>query len=307
MAAKSPPAAHSTDRHLSRQILTHADAYVAEWDRRHAERRILTQYFAGGPRPHQLTYGMAHPKILVFHHDRRRGRILKGGNKSAKTVAGVVEDILWCAGQHPLRRTAPLPVRGRLVAPDLPLTLDRPHVQRDTVRDWCPPQWLRGGSFEEAYSITGHTLHFANSSILEFLSFSQDPQVHAGERLHFVHFDEEPPRPIWAENMARLARGLYLGEWWMTYVPVAGLAWIEQELYRPALEERGPFGLHEVTIWDNVHNLPAGFIETLQESFREDEQKVRLYGQYGIREGLVFDLFGADHVVEAGQFVVVRE
>jgi phage terminase large subunit-like protein len=272
-----------------------------------AEAKLRT-YFAGGlsPRPGSLRFGVASPKIVAFHADNRAGRILKGGNKSAKTVAGAVDVVLRATGHHPWR-----PWRGpeaiRCVAPELPLSLDIPHPQRDTVLEWCPKHWLRGGTVDSAYSVTGHVLHFETGSFLEFLSFEQDPQVHAQERRTVCWFDEEPPKVIHQENMARLARGRLLGDWVMTYVPVAGLVWIHDELYRPALEgRRHDVGVHEVTIWDNQHNLPAGFIEQLATGMDPEVQKVRLYGQYGVREGLVFGVFGRNHMVDQ-QFTVTAE
>jgi len=276
-------------------------------DRLDAESKLRT-YFAGGlnPLPGSLRYGVASPKIITFHADNRAGRILKGGNKSAKTVAGAVDVLLRATGHHPWR-----PWRGaeaiRCVAPELPLGLDIPHPQRDTIMESCPSHWLRGGSFETAYSVSGHVIHFVGGSFLEFLSFEQDPQVHAQERRTVCWFDEEPPKAIFEENMARLARGRLLGDWLLTYVPVAGLVWIHDELYRPATERRRQdVGIHEVTIWDNAHNLPPGFIEQLAAGMDPERQKVRLYGQYGVREGLVFGVFGQPHLVESEFSVTVE-
>jgi len=181
-------------------------------------------------------------------------------------------------------------------------------VQRDTFREWIPEAWLRNGSWDDAYAVGAHTLHFANGSFVEFLSWEQKPVVHAGERRHLIWFDEEGPREVFQENLARLAKGLVLGEWLFTYVPVEGLAWIEQELYQPALEGRLPqTALHAVTIWDNAHNLPRGFIEQFVGSLgSEADVLVRAHGAYGVREGRVYATFGKEHALP-GALEVVAE
>lgn len=128
---------------------------------------------------------VAHPAHLF---------VLDGGlvvSNSGKSVAGGVEALLWLTGTHPYRETPRPPIIGRCVCPQLPLTLDQMHVQRDEViKAWCPAHMLRGGSWESAYSVVGHTLHFENGSLLEFLSSEQDPQVHAGAGRDFC-FDAQ--------------------------------------------------------------------------------------------------------------------
>lgn len=286
-----------------RQLARIADEDMErERRRREQETRLLVRYFAGDDR-----YGACPLPCLAFHRDRTPNRILIGGNKSAKTVAGAVDVILQCEGRHPYRRRLRPPLACRVVAPDLPITSEKAHPQRDTFRDWVPAAWLRGGSWEAGWSDGARTLHFANGSFVEFYSSRQDPSVHAGERRHLVLFDEEMPKAIYQENLARLAKERVLGEWLFTYVPVEGLAWIEDELYLPALEGRKPgVGLHEVTIYDNQHNLPAGFIEQLVAGLADErEVLVRAHGKYSVRSGRVYDLFGREHTVDGEIEVVV--
>lgn len=286
---------------LRRLLSISEDDVDRERKRRQQEAHILIGYFAGDNR-----FGACPAPLLTFHRDRRLNRILIGANKSAKTIGGTVDVALQCAGRHPFRRRLRPPIAARAVCPELPGTMDKPHVQRDTFREWVPEAWLRGGSWDEAYAVGAHTLHFANGSFVEFLSWEQRPVVHAGERRHLIWFDEEGPREVFQENLARLAKGLVLGEYLFTYVPVEGLTWIEQELYQPALEERLPnTGLHHVTIFDNAHNLPEGFIEQFIGSLGTDaDVLVRAHGAYGVREGRVFATFGKDHAV-AGEMEVV--
>lgn len=270
----------------------------AERRRRHAEAR-LSRYVAHRDRG-DPERGMAGPKHLALHRSQVTGRVLKGGNRSGKTVWGAVEAIWWLTGTHPFRQTPPPPVKLRCVTPELPGTMDKEHVARDTVRAWMPERWLRGGTWSAAYSIVGHTLHLANGSYIEFLSSEQDLDKHAGAGLHAVWFDEECPRLVWQENVMRLASGEAAGDWWMTYTPVLGLAWIEEDVYQPALRgERPDIAVQEVTTYDNRHNLAPGAIEQLEAQFPDPRDRdVRLHGRYGRREGLVYAMFGLEHTAD---------
>jgi len=65
------------------------------------------------------------------------------------------------------------------------------------------------GSWEASYDVKGKTLTYENESTLEFLTYEQDVQAHAGTSRDGVWFDEEPPEDIFNENMLRLVRC-----WW---------------------------------------------------------------------------------------------
>jgi len=119
---------------------------------------------------------------VALHKDPGWGRVMAGGNKAAKSTWGAVEMLLWLMGSHPYRETPPVPCYGRVLCQELPITMDKPHVQRDLVREWCPQHWLRGGAWDSAWSNTGHTLRFGNGSLLEFYSFEQPVVAGAGAR-----------------------------------------------------------------------------------------------------------------------------
>lgn len=222
---------------------------------------------------------------------------------SAKTTTGAVEARCWLEGTHPFVKTPPPPVEGRLVCPTLPGPEDKPHPQRDAIKLWFPPYLLRGGSWADAYSIAGHTLYLANGSYLEIMSSEQRAVAHSGAGRHFVWFDEEVPRDIWAENVARLVVGEWRGGWWLTMTPILGLLWIQKELYEPG-KATDVFGVHDVDIEDNRHNLPEGFIEQFTEALRPQEREIRLHGRWGARAGLIYDVFDAGHL---GDFQIEQE
>jgi hypothetical protein len=60
------------------------------------------------------------------------------------------------------------------------------------IRQWVPRPQLLDESWEKAFSKQRRVLTFANGSTIQFLTFEQDLDAHAGAALHRVHFDEEP-------------------------------------------------------------------------------------------------------------------
>lgn len=240
-----------------------------------------------------LQHGQAGRPHIELHAAPAFGRILKGANKSAKTTWGAVEALLWCQGLHPLRETPVPPVYGRIVTPQLPGPMGNPHSTRQMLQDWCPQQWLEGGAWETAYSPVGNALRFANGSLLEFVSSNQEALEQAGAHgMTFIWFDEEMPEYHFKENRSRLDRPG--AGWWLTYVPVGDHPWLEQETRAVLTGERPNTTMREITIYDNIHNLPGGlahgleWIEKYSEGFSPHERARRLLGQYVMPEGLVF-------------------
>ena len=273
-------------------------AGLAELKKRRAEARFLSY----------LAPAFASEKQIDFWGSPARGRVIIGANRSGKSHGGAIEVSSWAhystikqpdgTYRTPMGRRIPKgPVFMRVVCPELPSTLDKEHVQRDKFRLVVPEHWLRGGSFLRAYSVLGHTLHFANGSLIELMSAEQTADKHAGQSIHGIWFDEEMPEQIFTENLARLDRDL--AAWWFTYTPVTGLRWIYDKIYLPALRSTDPkmWFLRHIDIEDNRRNLGEGFIEYLSATLSEDEKSLRLRGQYTVNTGLVFDLFNEGHMI----------
>jgi len=90
--------------------------------------------------------GGATVPAIAFHRDSRIGRLLVGGNKSARSTAGAIEAVWWLLGIHSFRKTPRPPVYGRAVVPKLPGSHDAPHPLRTVLQRWMPLNELRGGS-----------------------------------------------------------------------------------------------------------------------------------------------------------------
>jgi phage terminase large subunit-like protein len=244
-------------------------------------------------RPNILGYA-PHDKQIIFHNSTKKKRLYIGGNRSGKTTGGVVEDIHWLQGTHPTIRTPEPPIRGRVVGVDFNDGIDKiiiPEFQR-----WCPPSYLRGGSWYSAYDVQPRTLYFENGSFVEFMSYEQDVQKFAGTSRHFVHFDEEPPLDIYIECIARLVDTG--GSWWMTLTPVLGMQWMYDDIYLPSISSSdSDIKTIEVSITDNPY-IGRAEIDDFIKSLPEDDRTARVHGQFIRRGGVIYKKFDVGvHVI----------
>lgn len=224
-------------------------------------------------------------KQIQFHMTDKRGRILSGGNRSGKTVGGIAEDVAWLTGKHPLfSEQYPPPVRGRIVGVDFDRGVDLILVPE--VKKWIPPEFLIDRTWEKSYHKGTRFLTLVNGSTCEFMSYDQDMDKFAGTSRHFVHFDEEPPKDIFNECLARLIDTN--GRWWLTLTPLIEFSWTADILYEPIREgELSNIELIEVGIDENIH-IEAEAIEELTELMDVDEREARKTGSGYAHANLIF-------------------
>lgn len=241
-----------------------------------------------------------HDKQVIFHENKAYGRAFLGGNRSGKTVAGVVEDIWWLTKTHPYRDIAglyPEPIRGRVVGVDFTRGIDQIIIPE--YKRWLPKQYLINNSWDDSYSISDRVLTLNNGSTVEFMSYEQDTDKFAGTSRHFVHFDEEPPEHIWEECMLRLLDTD--GSWWLTMTPIEGMTWIYDDIFLPA-EEEGVTDPFVVTV-NNAENpyLNEDARERVLGSLKnKDKRAVRESGQFIEIGGRVYKDFAVEtHVIPA--------
>lgn len=231
-----------------------------------------------------------HEKQFNFHSSSRKKKLYIGGNRSGKTTGGVTEAIWRATCTHPYRPelNAIGPNRGRVVAVDFVQGVEK--IIFPQYKQWLYPSALRGGSWEAAYSPSTRTLTFSNGSTIEFMSYDQQLDKFAGTSRHWVHFDEEPPKPIWVECLARLVDTN--GEWWMTMTPVEGMTWIYTDIYEPW--EKNPqestTEVIEINTLENPYLTQEG-IENLMDSMTDDDATTRIGGGFVRKGGRVYPNF----------------
>lgn len=221
----------------------------------------------------------------LFHMCDARGRVVLGGNRSGKSYGSVVEMLLWALNIHPYLETPKPPLRLRHVAVDRPNGIDK--ILRDLYRELCPPEVLLGGSFEKAWKLEPPMLLFANGTFIEFMSYEQDLDKHAGTSRHAVAFDEEPDPAIFDENLMRLVDTR--GKWWIAQTPIEGISWVYMDMYEPIMEEGRdlPVEIFKFPTRENKH-IDLQALDELTFRLSEDDKKVRTEGDFVALTGLIF-------------------
>jgi phage terminase large subunit-like protein len=256
----------------------------------------------------QLAYQLADaakkPNVLVykpnsgvhedFHKSTKVGRILRGGNRSGKSVAGTVEGIWRSTGKHPYQRTHDVPTRGRIVTVDRDAGLKQ--IILPLLKQWTPPSELVNGAWEDSWSNSDKVMRFRNGSEIEIKTHQQEVESFAGVPRHWIHFDEECPQSIFNECRLRLVD--FNGVWWMTMTPVEGQDWIYDRYIATEAKNVDRF---EVDISDNPH-LNKRALELLDDDLDDEEKKIRRQGLFVPKGGLVLREFDYNrHVVPGGR------
>src|SRR4051794_21298169 len=151
-----------------------------------------------------------HRKQQVFLGSSDRIKAFLGGNRSGKTTAGILDDLIQAVDEKSVpkhlkgfKKFTP-PFSCRIVSPDFTETMEG--VIFEKFRQWVPKDQLLGSSWEKAYDKTRRKLNFSNGSQFSFMTFEQDLDKFGGRSLDRVHYDEEPPEAIRKECRARLDR-----------------------------------------------------------------------------------------------------
>lgn len=224
-----------------------------------------------------------HEKQVRFHSLTEKGKLYLGGNRSGKTVGGIVEDIFWLRGVHPYRSVPETPVRGRIVTVSFIEGIQKIIIPE--ISKWLPPSDLINGSWEDSYSKSERTLTLANGSSVELMSHDQQLTKFAGTSRHFIHFDEEPPKDIFGECKMRLLDTA--GSWWITMTPVEGMTWVFDDLYEPGLVPGGNIAVVEIDTEENPY-ISQAEIEIALEGLDDNEKKARKEGKFVQLGGLAF-------------------
>lgn len=238
--------------------------------------------------PNLLGY-KPHEKQCEFHKSLKDEKLFIGGNRSGKSVAGVIEDLWWITKRHPFRQLPKGKIRGRIVVTDFVSGFEQAILP--IIKRWIVPSDLIDGSWEKSWNNQKRTLTLANGSFLEIKSSDQDLEKHAGTSRHFIHFDEEPPQAIFNENLLRLVDTN--GAWWITMTPVSGMTWVYDVLYQP--EKPKPGLLIVIVHMDDNPFLTAEGKAKILSYLDDDERQAREAGSFMQKGGTVFKNFIAGH------------
>lgn len=236
-----------------------------------------------------------HAKQEKFHQSEKKYRLYIGGNRSGKTVGGIMEDIWWATRKHPYIRLPDRPIEGRIVCVDFGYGISQIIIPK--LKQWIPPSELRGGTWSSAYDAGLKVLNFENGSTIELMSYEQDVEKFAGVPRDFTHFDEEPPKPIWNECTARLIDRA--GRAWVTMTPLEGMTWVYDTLYEPGILGDPRKDVIQIDMAENPY-IPSDEREDFLAGLDPDERKARGEGKFVALGGLVYKRFNSQiHVVDS--------
>jgi len=232
-----------------------------------------------------------HKKQQKFHMSQKKGRLYIGGNRAGKTIADVLECIMWITKTHPHRKMPNEPVRGRLVCVDFINGLGK--IILPLFKQWLPKKYLIDGQWEKSWNKESKTLTLENGSFIEFMSYDQDLDKFAGTSRHFVAFDEEPPKHIFNECRARLIDTG--GSWWISMTPLDGLTWVYEDIYEPVVESKtnAKFDVIQADMLDNPH-ISREEAEEYLSGLDPQERSAREKGQFVQLGGRVFKNFNPE-------------
>jgi phage terminase large subunit-like protein len=213
-----------------------------------------------------------------FFRSQKKNRIEFGGNQAGKTFSGVYDECMVLLRRHPHRQHLypEGPLRMRFIGVDFDRGIDQGAIPN--FQQILPPSALVDGSWERSYRNASHMLTLADGSTVSMMSYEQDPNKFQIVQLHHIHFDEEPPKPIFQESLPRLVR--YGGTWTITETPVQQLEWIQDELMEPAQAGQRPdIGVFYLNTQDNTY-LSDDAVADLIAGISAEDRVVRLQGQY---------------------------
>lgn len=225
-----------------------------------------------------------------FYQSKARIRLFCGGNGSGKSRALLHELVRVHLRKHDYRNVENIN-RTWFFMPDLKKVED----YLSELKKVCPPSKFPDTDRMGTPNI--RRLIWPNKTVTTFYSYEQDSMAAEGSNIDAAFFDEPPPRSVYIATY----RGLRSNP---DHFIVFGLTpisepWIYTELYQPAINKEDPS--KEVilaTTFDNRDNLSEDWIENFKNSLTEDEQRVRLYGEFAALQGRVFKEFNRrTHVV----------
>lgn len=217
-----------------------------------------------------------------------------GGNRSGKTaVAGwlcfclylrecaVNGDTFWCVSQNL----------------DRSITGQQRELWEFLPRRALVDQYKRQQTWADKIGFGGHRkitvkCKRGGKALIEFRSADQDPNTFEQAKLRGAWVDEACGEEIYNRLLARIIDL----DGWIVFSDIRHQWWQEERLFG----QRPESAVHAVQFCmrDNAHILPPGAIDQARANMTADEARMRIDGESGLSEGIVFKQFTAEQVVK---------
>lgn len=260
-----------------------------------------------------IRFYKASPKIEAFHKSTAMYRLLGGGNRCGKSYSCAVEDIWYALGCHPYKKVE-TPNDGWVVSKDY-------NAQKEGIQSIIM-KLLPKSSIKDISNIKGEVIDTiwvipdgqprnipkSDCSKITFKSCDSGVEKFGGAAKRWINFDEEPPRDIYQECIARIGAGVPL-DIWLGMTPIweasgngrrVGMSWTYHELYKKADGKR-------------IYTMSVGIDDNIYLTHEQkEEQKKKYHGvEYDIRIKGLFKLLSGNCVFDAqalqGYFDTVKD
>jgi phage terminase large subunit-like protein len=217
----------------------------------------------------------------AFHESKKKNLIVLGGNRSGKTLNGVVKTLNILLERDNAQGWAA--TFSDLLIP----VLERKYFEQ------LPKDRVIYGEYNEQRGFKNQLIIFDNESVLRFKTYEQGWETFQGASKDVIHLDEEAPdEMIVKECKMRLIdrRGTLI----RTMTPINGFTYTYNEI----IESKDPE--LEVFNWDSRFNIyiPKDELERIIESFPDKEREVRLTGKFvNLTSGQVYYNFSMNENV----------
>jgi phage terminase large subunit-like protein len=228
-----------------------------------------------------------------FYDFEGKIRAALGGNRGSKSQTGVKLVVDLALGKHPtLSKRFPVPNKGYIIAPKWEDNIQT--VILEKLKAFIPRCYLKGGSWDRAWSEGHRRLSYANGSFQRFFTYTQDRDVLGGVDLDYVWMDEHGPYSHYLELRARLADrdGIMI----LTYTPEEGLTWEMEEVIEAA-QSSDDVKIWYFPIFGNPFLNPKGVQEFADSIKDKNMRDVKLWGRPVLLTGAVIPMFDAEKSV----------
>ena len=244
-----------------------------------------------------------HKKQALFHQVGREAkqRLFLAGNRTGKTFCACVEVVMHLTGIYPrwwkgYRFTHPVDV---WVASNTGQTTknilqEQYYLGKEGVMGYIPEHLItrmtRQNGIPDGID-TVYVKHVTGGiSSLGFKSYDQGRSKFQGTKKHIIHFDEEPPYPVYAEALMRtMATHDHVGMLMITMTPLMGFTEMVQHFMEGQKAEEvsnGRFYLQAT--WDDNPHLSISERDTILSSLKPHERDAREKGTPTLGLGLVY-------------------
>jgi phage terminase large subunit-like protein len=234
-------------------------------------------------------------KHTKFHSSTKLIRIIFGGNRSGKSMAGLAELLFRaCFKAHPFTKE-PLPKKGkyRIFCPKLDIAAG---FIVPLLQIYVPKKLLINGKWEGSYNSRYNILTLKSGTIIDIKSYDQDTTGAASVELDGVWADEEMPERLFSETLTRLISRK--GKIWLTVTPLYNMTWAMrywEKVDDPNVE------VFRLSIHDNPY-LPPAERDAIIANWPPNERRARELGEFLEFEGIVYkELDSKVHVIPSQQ------